>query len=198
MENLISNPGNTNFWIQNVIRVQDAIIQRIFVDNRGIGYVTISFRIMNQFNMVSTSIVTLIVGPTTIILDQYDQVFPFWNLKVGMIVNADFSSKMTRSIPPQSQAFRIIVSHKNWPYYVKVDRVMEVDVKNRYLYTGNKNDIYSQTRFVVTKSAIITDRRGNRITLGDIRPGQTVRIEHAIFQTDSIPPQTTAFSVHVL
>lgn len=198
MGNLIYNQGDTTFWNQNVIRVQDAIIQRIFVDNRRIGYVTISFKIINQFNMVFTNIVTLIVGPATIILDQYDQVFPFWNLREGMIVNADFSSKMTRSIPPQSQAFRIIVSHKNWPYNVKVDKVMEVDVKDRFLYTGNVNDIYSQMRFVVTKTAIIMNRRGNRITLGDIRPGQTVRIEHATFQTDSIPPQTTAFSVQVL
>lgn len=198
MENLISNQENIAFNNQNVISVQDAIIERIFVDNRRTGYVTISYKIMNQFNMVLINFVTLIVDPASIIQDQYDQSLPFWSLREGMIVNADFSPKMTRSIPPQSLAFRIIVSHKNWSYNVKVDRVMEVDVKNRFLYTGNVNDIYSQTRFVVTKSAIIMDRRGNRITLGNIRPGQTVRIEHAIFQTDSIPPQTTAFSVQIL
>ena len=50
----------------------------------------------------------------------------------------------------------------------------------------------------MTDSTIILDRRGNRIQLENLRPGQMVRIEHATFQTASIPPQTTAFRVQVL
>ncbi|HAQ40379.1 MAG TPA: hypothetical protein DCM73_05805 [Clostridiales bacterium] len=75
---------------------------------------------------------------------------------------------------------------------------MAVDTDNSFLYTGNPNDIFSQMRFVITDATTIRDRRGRRIRLSDLRPGEFVRVEHAIFQTLSIPPQTTAFNVQVL
>lgn len=55
-----------------------------------------------------------------------------------------------------------------------------------------------QMRFIVSDSTVMLDRRGNRINLRNLRPGMKVRVEHADFQTASIPPQTTAFRVQVL
>ena len=78
------------------------------------------------------------------------------------------------------------------------DTVIEVDLANRFLYTGIPFDILSQMRFVVTDSTTIRDRRGRRIRLRDLRPGDFVRIEHANFMTMSIPPQTTAYDIQVL
>lgn len=181
----------------DVIFAEDAIIEEVFIDNRT-GYVTISYGVMGEFCMVHMQLVTLIVSQDTIIRDQFGQTMSLRNLREGMIVDAEFSSAMTRSIPPQSRAFRITVINQNSSSNIKEDRVLSIDTINDFLYTGNANDIYSQMRFVITDSTMIMDRRGNRIRLRDIRPGQMVRVEHANFQTASIPPQTTAFSVQVL
>jgi hypothetical protein len=193
MDNLaVPSQGN-----ENVIRVRDSTITRIFTDG-GTGYVTISYVTVGLNNMPQNNRVTLVVGPNTIILSPFGENFSFNNLRVGMIVDADFSSYMTKSVPPQSRAFKIVVSYKNWPFNTKTDRVLEVDVKNRYLYTGFADDIYSQMRFVITNSTLILNRNGNRISLRDIRVGQLVRIDFATFMTYSIPPQSTAFAVQVL
>ncbi|MFL0247304.1 hypothetical protein [Candidatus Clostridium stratigraminis] len=198
MENLsISNKGNEALRNENVIRVRDSRITRIYT-NEGVGYVTISYAAVGPNNMLHNYRVTLVIGPNTIILSPYGDNFSFNNLRVGMIVDADFSTKMTKSIPPQSEAFKIVVSYKNWPFNSKTDRVLEVDVNNRYLYTGFADDIYSQMRFLITNSTLILDRRGNRISLRDIRAGQMVRIDFATFMTLSFPPQTTAFFIQVL
>ena len=180
-----------------VIRVNDAIIEEISMNNR-IGYVTIAYGVMGDFRMTHINVVVLIVNENTIIRDRFGRNLPFRNLRKGMIVDAQFSSVMTRSIPPQSNAFRITVVGENEPSNVTVGRVLSTDINNNFLYTGRANSISSIMRFVITDATRILDRRGNRISLRNLRPGQTVRVEHATFQTASIPPQTTAFNVQII
>lgn len=191
------NCCNNTPWNDNFIFAQDALIENIYRDNRT-GYVTISYGVMGDFNMVNMQIVVLIVSPGTRIRDQFGQHLRFGDLRVGMLVDAVFSTIMTRSYPPQSNAFSITVKTPDMPYDVTVDRIIDIDLDNNFLYTGDPNDMFNQMRFVITDSTVILDRRGNRIQLENLRPGQMVRIEHAIFQTASIPPQTTAFFVQVL
>lgn len=181
----------------NVIFVQDAIIEEIVIDN-GTGFVTISYCVMGERNMTHIELVTLVVGQDTVIRNQFGQNMSLRDLKEGMVVDAEFSAAMTRSMPPQARAFRITVINQNNSTSITEDRVLSVDTKNGFLYTGNANDINSQMRFVVNNDTRIMDRRGNRIRLRDLRPGQMVRVEHANFQTMSIPPQTTAFNIQVL
>lgn len=133
-----------------------------------------------------------------IIIDPFGQNSSFNTLRIGMIVDADYSAAMTFSIPPQARAFRIIVSYKNSSFNSKMDRVLAVDARNRFLYTGNADDINSQVRFVISNSTQILDRAGEKIRLNDLKPGQLVRIDYATFMTASIPPQTTAFRVQLL
>ncbi len=179
----------------DVITAENAFIESVYTDNRT-GYVTISYGIMGDFCMMHVQVVTLVVGNDTILLDQFGQPISLGDLREGMVVYAEFSSAMTRSIPPQARAFRIIVLDNN--FAVTEDRVAYVDSVNNFLYTGNPNDINTQMRFVITDATIIKDRRGRLIRLRDLRPGDFVRVEHAVFQTASIPPQTTAFNVRVL
>ncbi len=179
----------------NVITAENAFIESVNTDNRT-GYVTISYGIMGDFCMMHVQVVTLVVGNDTILLDQFGQPISLGDLREGMMVYAEFSSAMTRSIPPQARAFRIIVVDNN--FSVTEDRVAYVDSVNNFLYTGNPNNINTQMRFVITDATIIKDRRGRLIRLRDLRPGDFVRVEHAVFQTASIPPQTTAFNVRVL
>lgn len=181
----------------DVIFVQDAIIEEIVIDNRT-GFVTISYGVMGDRCIVYMQLVTLVVGRDTVIRNQFGQDLSLRDLREGMIVDAEFSSAMTRSIPPQSRAFRITVIRQNDSISITEDRVLSVDTNNGFFYTGNADDMLSQMRFVVNNETRIMDRRGNRIRLRDLRPGQLVRVEHANFQTMSIPPQTTAFNVQVL
>jgi len=181
----------------DVINVQDAIIEEISIDNRT-GFVTISYCVMGDRRRVYKQLVKLVVDRDTVIRNQFGQNLSLRDLREGMIVDAVFSSAMTRSIPPQATAFRITVVSQNDNINITEDRVLSVDTNNGFFYTGNANDMLSQMRFVVNNETRIMDRRGNRIRLRDLRPGQMVRVEHANFQTASIPPQTTAFTVQVL
>lgn len=181
----------------NVISVQDAIIEEVVIDNRT-GFVTISYGVMGERCMVHIELVTLIVGQDTVIRNQFGQNMSLRDLREGMVIDAEFSSAMTRSIPPQTRAYRITVINQKNSTSITEDRVLSVDTNNGFLYTGDANDMLSQMRFVVNNETRIMDRRGNGIRLRDLRPGQLVRVEHANFQTMSIPPQTTAFSIQVL
>lgn len=181
----------------NVIFVENALIEEINRDNRT-TYVTISYEVMGDNCMTNVNVVRLVVSRNTIIRDQFGQPMSVRDLSEGMVIDAEFSSAMTRSIPPQSNAYRITVIGQNNLYVITEDTVIGVDPNNNFLFTGNPYDIYDQMRFVVNESTVIRDRRGNRIRLTDLRPGQDVRVEHATFQTMSIPPQTTAFRIQVL
>ena len=194
MDDLINYQRNSRF----VITAEDAFIEEIFTDSRsGTGYVTISYGVPGDFCMINMELVTLIVDRDTIIRDQFGQNMRFRDLREGMRVDAEFSSIMTRSIPPQSKAYRITVITQSTPSITE-GRVLEVDTRNGFLLTGRADDIYSQMRFVITDATVIKNRRGRRIRLRDIRPGDFVSVEHANFQTMSLPPQTTAFNVQVL
>jgi len=192
--NQCNRPPSPN---NDVIRVNDAIIEEVSMNNR-IGYVTIAYGVMGDFRITHINLVVLIVTENTRIRDRFGRNLPFRNLRKGMIVDAEFSAVMTMSNPPQSNAFRITVVGENEPSNVTVGNVLSVDTNNNFLFTGRVNNINSVMRFVITDATRIFDRRGNRISLRNLRPGQTVRVEHATFQTPSIPPQTTAFTVQVI
>ncbi|MFA9466105.1 MAG: hypothetical protein ACERKN_17635 [Velocimicrobium sp.] len=182
---------------RNIIRVEDAFIEEILTNNRTC-YVTISYGVMDDFSRIHMELLTLIVNQNTVIRNQFGQNLSCRELREGMIIDAEFSSAMTRSIPPQANAYRIIVKASKASSNVYVDRVLEIDTKNNFLYTGFANDISSQMKFAIANTTTISDRCGNQIRLRDIKPGQMVRVEHATFQTSSIPPQTTAFDVRVI
>ena len=181
---------------RNVITAENAFIEDINIDNRT-AYVTISYGVLGDFNTINMEIVTLIVGRDTVIMDQLGQSMSIRDLREGMRVDAVFSAAMTRSIPPQSRAYRITVISDMQSSFTE-GRVLEVDPANRFLYTGIPFDIMSQTRFVITDATTIRDRRGRIIRLRDLSPGDFVRVEHANFMTMSIPPQTTAFDIQVI
>lgn len=190
---------NQRFWPDrgNVVRAENAVIENLSMDNRT-GFVTISYRTMDNYCMNPEQVVVLAVDRDTVIRDAFGQPMSFRDLRQGMTVDAEFSAMMTRSMPPQSRAYRITVVNSMEETHVTEGMVLDVDLNNRFLYTGNPNDIYSQIRFSITDSTVIMDRRGRQISLRNLRPGDFVRVEHATFMTMSIPPQTTAYEVRVL
>lgn len=182
---------------RNVIRAEAAIIEEVRI-NGNMGYVTISYGIPDRFNTINMELVTLVVNQNTIIQDNRRRNLRLRDLRKGMAVDAAFSAAMTFSIPPQARAYRITVIEENRSRETTTGMVMQVDLRNRFLYTGSPRNIMDLKRFVITDDTEIFNRNGNSISLRNLRPGQRVRVEHANWQTRSIPPQTVAYLVRVL
>lgn len=194
----IGNQSNRRPSRGDTIRTRNSIIEEIRID-RNTGYVTISYGIMGESNMVHMELVTLIISGNTVIRDSSGRNMRLSDLREGMVVDAEFSSAMTFSVPPQSRAFRIIVVNRNTASNSTTGRVVSIDYRNGFLNVGYSNCCRPNLmRFVITNSTVILDRRGNQTSLRNIRQGQLVRVEHATFQTPSIPPQTTAFVVQII
>nr|WP_315019765.1 hypothetical protein [uncultured Aminipila sp.] len=181
------------------IMAENALIEDTFTQNRT-GFVTISYGIRDRNRIIQKQVVTLVIGNNTRIRDQFGNRIGFRELKIGMVINARFSSVMTKSNPPQARAFSIVIIKENKSSLIEEGRVINVDVSGDfgYILTGIPNNPRRQMRYVISNSTKLRDRRGNRITLRAIRPGQTVRIERQSFQTTSIPPQTSALSVQII
>ena len=182
----------------NVMRIDNALVEEVYTNSRTSGYILISYAVRGKNDMIRIELLRLNVGRDTVIINQFGEHVCPCSVRKGMRINAEFSSAMTRSIPPQANAFRIIVRQREERVSVTTDRVVRVDVKNGFLYTGNPNSLSRQIRFVITNTTVILDQKERLINLCEIRPRQLVRVEHANFQTASIPPQTTAFRVQLL
>lgn len=180
----------------NFLRIDNAIVEEVtcFGSRRSI---LISHRPRRAGRPGSEERILLNINQNTVARNALGQSINPCSIRRGTRIDAVISAAMTRSIPPQANAFIIMVqrpSRESSPT-VTTDRIASIDVRNRILTTGNPNQINSQIHFVITNSTLITDRFGRPIRLGQLRPGERVRITHASFQTASIPPQTTAFLV---
>lgn len=199
IENLFYNTQDITEALRGIITAEDAIIVSVFRGKRT-GYVTIAYEVMDQNQMVHVNIVTLVVGRDTRMRDQFGNRIGLRHLREDMVINAKFSSAMTRSNPPQAMAYSIIVVKENESSIIEVGRVLRVEEASGfdYLLTGYANDIYSQMRYVISDMTMLRDKNGRRINLREIKPGDMVRIERASFQTLSIPPQTSALTVQII
>jgi hypothetical protein len=183
---------------EDILRIENAVIEEVMSTSRSSGYVLISCEELDQNNQSYINQLRLNVGKNTIIMDDSGAPLSIHDLREGMRVNAEFSAAMTRSIPPQSNAYRIIVLQDLPSVSVTTDRVVGIDTSHGFLLAGNPYDIYDQILFTISDETVILDQEENPIELDAIQPGQLVRVVHAIFQTLSIPPQTPAYHVQIL
>lgn len=181
-----------------IIHVDNAMVQEVTANTTNTGYILISYEAVDENNRNYIEQVRLIVSNNTIIIDENGVAFNLFDLNKGMRIDADFSPVMTRSFPPQSNAYLIVVLQEETPTYITTDRVVSVDTVNGFLLTGNPYDINDQMNFNISDKTIFLDQNGEKILFKDIQPGQMVRVEHAIFQTLSIPPQSPAYRVQVV
>ena len=181
---------------RNVIRVFSAVIREISRE-RNTTFVTIAYN-----NCVGCSTpsgtVRLVVNQETTIQDERGRNIRAGELERGMTVDADFSSAMTRSIPPQAQAFFIRVTRRVNQSETSVGRIIEVNTRNDFILVLRNQNPSSAVRFNISRSTVILDPFGRRINLSSLRAGFRVRVEHAAFMTASIPPQTTAFTIQII
>jgi len=182
----------------SIMEVQNALVEEMYTPNSRTGYLIISYADPGENDMINIELIQLNIGWETILIDQFGEAISLCSITKGSYVNATFSTVMTRSIPPQSNAYRVIAMVDSLSYRITTDRILLVDSDNHFVYTGNPNDEMDQMRYVITSATDIVDEDGNPLTLDDLKPGKMVRIKHANFQTASIPPQTTAFVIELL
>ena len=186
----------------NFLRINNAFVEEVSFSGRNTGFIIVSYSVPRPNGITTIESLRLNVGNNTLILNAFGLPACFCDIRQGMWVNVTFSQRMTRSIPPQANAFLIAVRRPAPPpppvNTTTNDRIVRVDANNNVLYTGVPNDINRQRRFIITNSTVIQNRNGIPVSLRTLRPGQMVRIAHANFQTASIPPQTTAFHIQLL
>lgn len=181
---------------RNVIRVFSALIRDI-TRERDTTFVTIAYNDCIGCNRSSGS-VRLVVNQDTVIQDERGRNIRAGELRRGMTVDANFSSAMTRSNPPQAQAFFIRLVRSANRTETTTGRILEVNTRNNFILVWLSQNSPSAIRFNISPDTVILDLFGRRIGLSSLRPGFRVRVEHASFMTLSIPPQTTAFTVQII
>lgn len=183
----------------NFLRIDNAFVEEVSFTNRNSGTMLISYSVPFPGGITTAEQLRLNVTGNTVVLNSFRLPICFCDIRAGMWVDVIFSQRMTRSIPPQSNAFMIITRPAVRPEpNVTTGRVLRVDLQNHMLITGSPGQINSQVRYVVTNATVILNRNGFPIRLGALRPGQRVQVTHADFMTASIPPQTTAFRIQAL
>lgn len=188
----------------NRMRIDNALVEEVSYVNDNNGYLIVSYAVPERNNRVSIRTVRLNVDRNTRIVNFLGQSVCLCRIQPGMWVNAVFSANMTRSIPPQSNAFFISVQRRQQPLqpqrpsFVTTGRIVFVDFNNRFILVSNTDDQGKLSRFTITDTTTFVNRFGIPIRFGSLRPGQLVRVTHANFQTLSIPPQTMAYQVQVL
>lgn len=142
--------------------------------------------------------IRLVIGKNTLILDENGNRILPGQLTEGMIINAVFSSAMTRSIPPQANAFTIQVVSRPTLENTITGRILDINRNNRSFTTIQGENLASLIQFNVSPDTKFVDVFGRPMNFQNLFPGLRVRVTHAPFMTASIPPQTTAYEVQVI
>lgn len=201
-----NDPRGTIITQGNISRINNAFIEEVSCFNNSTGYILVSYSVPERNNTTSIQTLRLNLLRNTTVLNSFGQSMCVCCLQKGMWVNVIFSARMTKSIPPQSNALVVMVqmtpqrppSPPQRPSSVTTGRIVLIDFDNDYLITANPDNINNQTRFNITNETTFTNRSGTPIRFRNLMPGQMVRVTHANFQTASIPPQTTAFNIRQL
>ena len=170
---------------RNVIRVFSALVEEVSRD-RGTTFVTISYRNCDGCAAPSDT-VRLVVSRDTDIFNEQGQRIRAGELERGMTVDASFSSAMTRSIPPQAQAFFIRITARAPRTEITTGRIAQVNPRGHFLLVMRNQNPASAIQFHINQDTAILDVFGRRTNLSALRPGFRVRVEHAPFMTASIP-----------
>jgi phage pi2 protein 07 len=182
----------------DIMQAQNALVEEVYTPDSRTGYIKISYSIPGEREMVFTDLLQLNVGWNTILINQFNESISLCRILKGMTINAWFSTDITDSTPPQSNAYRIVAFLPAPNIRVLIDRISSIDTQNGFLYVGNPNNKADQIRFVISNMTQILDQENEEIPLNSLQAGQMVRVEYGDIMTASIPPQTSAFLVQVV
>ena len=181
---------------QRSISVTNALIEDVSFD-RNVRLITISYGNCPTCRRGNQQVV-LVINRDTVIRSENGAPMPARELEVGMVIDATFSSAMTRSIPPQAQAFRIRVVNRPQAFETTTGRIVDTNFRNQTITTISNQNPSSVILFHITPETVILNPAGRTVPFSRLVPGLRVRIQHATFMTASIPPQTTAFVIQIM
>lgn len=183
----------------NILFAENALVENVFTPIGETSHLLISYNVIGSNTMTFIELLRLNINSNTVLLDSFGSSICICEIQKGMLIDAIFSPVMTRSIPPQSNAFLIVLqTDSRFRLNAVAHQVIMVDADNNLLYTEDPDNLNSEIIFTISDRTSIRDATGFPITLQSLTPGQAVKIIHANFQTTSIPPQTTAFYIQLL
>lgn len=190
---------DANFSGNTMLHITGGMIEEIGRE-RGNTLVTITYTDCPSCNRGEQreQTLVLVVNSDTMIMDEKGRRVPVRDLTVGMVINASVSSAMTRSIPPQTTAFRIRIVSRPPAGVVTMGRIIDIDRRGRSFTLIREGNRASLIRIHVPEDALIQDLFGRPMAFSSLIPGLRVRVVHAAFMTASIPPQTTASEIRVI
>lgn len=79
-----------------------------------------------------------------------------------------------------------------------VGLILETNQRGCFFTTISNLDPSTVIRFNTSTDTVILNRGGRTVSFSALVPGLRVRVRHARFMTNSIPPQSPAFLVQIL
>lgn len=182
-----------------ILFAENALVENVFIPMGETSHLLISYTVNGSNTMTFIELLRLNINSNTVLLDSFGAPICICDIQKGMLINAIFSPVMTRSIPPQSNAFLIVAqTDSRFSMNAITHQVVMVDIENMLLYTEDPDNVNSEIRFAISDTTSIRDTTGFPINMNSLTPGQKVKIIHANFPSTDVPPQATAFYIQLL
>ncbi|MHC1746900.1 MAG: hypothetical protein AB9856_00750 [Cellulosilyticaceae bacterium] len=182
------------------ITIENATIKKV---NESNGQITV---LPTGLQDTQSNYITLNISKDTILSHaNLKKIATFKDLKEGHNIKVVHSPYMTKSIPPQTNAFEItLLDNAEAPKDITIERatIKKVDAKNNQVTILPEGQPDSYEYYVVlnvSKDTAIQHEKTKKIySLNDLTSGLTVKIVHAPFMTASLPPQTSAYKITII
>ncbi len=189
--------SNCNSSRNNTWRIENAFIEEVAWENQN-GLLTITFGVPGRANAVITRKMLLVIDNNTVIKHHRGQRMSFRQLRVGMNIDVECIRSRSRNMPARANATSIVALSRNANSVTREGCIIEIDLANNFILMDHRNNSSDILRLTISNETILLNQQGRKICLEDLCVGQNIRVEHATFQTASIPPQTAAFRIRVI
>ncbi len=185
---------------EDFCEISSAVIEEITTNTDDTLLVNVSYETVDSKNRTVENAMNLVVDLNTEIYNQFGNKILKSLLKVGMVIDIEHSSAITKSFVPQSYAYRINIIKENFDSVLIESKILEKNIynNNEYILIGNADKVTEQLLLVLSDKTIIKDELGKNISFADLKVGQIVQVEHSTFTTRSIPAQAQVYSIRIL
>lgn len=124
------------------------------------------------------------------------------DLEIGMSILAEHSAAMTKSLPAQTETYKITILPQNdvvAPEQTVTTKgeILQVDTENLSILVKDENN--QEILFNLNENSTVKHEKNKRAyTIKDLEKGMTVSIDHSLAMTLSLPPQSSAFAITIL
>ncbi|MDR0924841.1 MAG: hypothetical protein LBN31_10900 [Hungatella sp.] len=192
------NVSGTLTQMGQILQVNNAVVTEVFTRSRTTGYIDIIYARPERNEIISEPL-RLNAGIYTDIINSFGQHMCLCDIQEGMLADSLFSPIMERRIPPQANAYLIVVREYGQPPLSSTTaRITKVDIDNLLLYTNDPDNPENQIEFSVSNMATIRGKNGYPVPFLLLRPGLLVNVIHSDIQTEVFPHQADAFHIQIL